>query len=69
MLIDKDSTILTDSDQANDGWLPLKTFALHETDVETGLIYAQARWLDPATGEFTSEDPLMDGLNWYGYCG
>jgi hypothetical protein len=33
------------------------------------LIYAQQRWLDPGTGQFTSEDPIMDGLNWYAYAG
>jgi RHS repeat-associated protein len=50
-------------------WLPLKTFALHEHDLETGLIYAQQRWLDYETGQFISEDPIMDGLNWYAYAG
>ena len=50
-------------------WLPLKTFALHEYDRETGLYYAQQRWYDPETGSFTSEDGAQDGLNWYAYCG
>jgi RHS repeat-associated protein len=50
-------------------WLPLKTFALHEYDRETGLYYAQARWYDPETSQFVSEDGAQDGLNWYGYCG
>jgi RHS repeat-associated protein len=50
-------------------WLPLKTWALHEHDIETGLIYAQQRWYDPETADFTSEDGAQDGLNWYAYCG
>lgn len=39
--------------------------------VEDGerLAYAQQRWYDPETAQFTSEDPVKDGLNWYGYCG
>jgi hypothetical protein len=29
----------------------------------------QARWFDPVTAQFTSEDPALDGLNWYAYAG
>ncbi|HBD92703.1 MAG: hypothetical protein A2015_14600 [Spirochaetes bacterium GWF1_31_7] len=50
-------------------YLPLKTFALHETDLSTGLVYAQQRWLMPEIGAFISEDPARDGVNWYSYCG
>jgi RHS repeat-associated protein len=50
-------------------WLPLKTFALHEYDKTTSLLYMQARWFDPLTAQFTSEDPALDGLNWYAYAG
>ena len=39
------------------------------TDKETGLIYLRNRYYDPETGRFTQEDPVMDGLNWYAYCG
>ena len=39
------------------------------TDRETGLIYLRNRYYDPETGRFTQEDPVMDGLNWYAYCG
>ena len=38
-------------------------------DGETGSIYLRARYYDSATGRFTSEDPIKDGLNWYVYCG
>ncbi len=34
----------------------------------TGLIYFNARYYDPATGRFITEDPSRDGVNWYGYC-
>jgi RHS repeat-associated protein len=41
----------------------------HTTDAETGgLIYMQARYCDPTTGRFVSEDPGRNGENWYGYC-
>ena len=39
------------------------------TDSETGLVYLRARYYDPQTGRFVSEDPAKDGLNWYVYCG
>ena len=39
----------------------------HLTD-DSGLIYMRARYYDPATGRFISEDPGRDGLNWYTYC-
>ena len=37
-------------------------------DDETGFIYLRNRYYDPKTGRFISEDPAMDGLNWYAYC-
>jgi len=37
-------------------------------DVETNTIYLRARYYDPVTGRFSSEDPIRDGLNWYTYC-
>ena len=37
-------------------------------DKETGTIYLRARYYDPQTGRFSSEDPIRDGLNWYTYC-
>ena len=39
------------------------------TDAETGNIYLRARYYDPGTGRFVSEDPIKDGTNWYAYCG
>ena len=35
---------------------------------ETGLTYAQARYMDNSTGRFISSDMAKDGLNWYVYC-
>jgi len=37
-------------------------------DVETGNIYLRNRYYDSAIGQFITEDPIKDGLNWYGYC-
>jgi RHS repeat-associated protein len=34
----------------------------------TGLIYFNARYYDPATARFLTEDPAMKGISWYGYC-
>jgi len=28
----------------------------------------RARWMDPTTGTFISEDPAKDGQNWFSYC-
>ncbi len=38
-------------------------------DAESGYTYLQARYYDPDMGRFISEDPAMDGENWYVYCG
>ncbi|MEP6569529.1 MAG: DUF6765 family protein [Acidobacteriota bacterium] len=42
-----------------------------ERDPDTGLMYYRARWYDPQTARFISEDPigLAGGLNQYGYVG
>jgi len=40
----------------------------HPSDNNTGLIYMQARYMDPATGTFLSEDPAVSGINLYSYC-
>jgi RHS repeat-associated protein len=39
----------------------------HPDEEETGLIYMRARWMDPVTGRFVSEDPAQDGNNWFSY--
>ncbi|MBV6457231.1 MAG: hypothetical protein HONBIEJF_00338 [Fimbriimonadaceae bacterium] len=41
----------------------------HRQDDESGLIYMRARYYEPGTGRFVSEDPAGDGKNWYVYCG
>ncbi|MCW5939380.1 MAG: RHS repeat-associated core domain-containing protein [Fimbriimonadaceae bacterium] len=40
----------------------------HRRDAESGLVYMRARYYEPSTGRFLSEDPAMDGANWYVYC-
>ncbi len=44
-------------------------YAGEYTDEETGNIYLRARYYDPNTGRFLSEDPIKDGTNWYSYAG
>ena len=40
----------------------------HMTDSETGgLIYMQARYYDPTTGRFVSEDPKKNGIDRFIY--
>jgi RHS repeat-associated protein len=41
----------------------------HETDPETGYVYMRTRYYDSATGRFASEDPGLQGNNWFAYCG
>ncbi|MCW5939363.1 MAG: RHS repeat-associated core domain-containing protein [Fimbriimonadaceae bacterium] len=41
----------------------------HRRDAESGLVYMRARYYEPWTGRFISEDPAMDGANWYVFCG
>jgi len=38
-------------------------------DPESGLTYMRARYYEPGTGCFISEDPAFQGSNWYLYCG
>lgn len=38
-------------------------------DAESGYTYLQTRYYHPNIGRFISEDPAMDGNNWYVYCG
>lgn len=40
----------------------------HVADDDTGLIYMRARYYEPGTGRFISEDPARDGWNWYSFC-
>ena len=39
----------------------------HVQDDESGLIYMRARYYEPSTGRFVSEDPARDGVNWFVY--
>ena len=40
----------------------------HTSEDNTGLIYMQARYMDPVLGRFASEDPGKDRNNWFAYC-
>jgi RHS repeat-associated protein len=40
----------------------------HKYDAESDLIYMRARYYEPASGRFISQDPAGDGWNWYAYC-
>ncbi len=40
----------------------------HVSDDESGVTYMRARYYEPTTGRFISEDPAGDGGNWYVYC-
>ena len=44
-------------------------FTARESDSETGLYFYRARYYDPSTGRFLSEDPIGfdGGVNWYTY--
>jgi RHS repeat-associated protein len=39
----------------------------HMQDDESGLIYMRARYYETWTGRFLTEDPIVDGWNWYSY--
>ena len=39
----------------------------HVQDDESGLLYMRARYYEPWTGRFVSEDPARSGANWYVY--
>ena len=40
----------------------------HVQDDESGLVYMRARYNEPITGRFISEDPAKDGSDWFRYC-
>jgi RHS repeat-associated protein len=40
----------------------------HKQDDESGLIYMRARYYEPGSGRFMTEDGKCKGLNWYAYC-
>ena len=41
----------------------------HRQDDESGLIYMRARYYEPTSGRFVSQDPAKHGGNWFVYCG
>jgi len=43
-------------------------FTGKQWDEDAQLYYFNARWYDPETGRFITEDPVRDGLLWYAYC-
>jgi RHS repeat-associated protein len=40
----------------------------HKQDDESGLIYMRARYYEPGSGRFVSQDGEMQGTNWFSYC-
>lgn len=51
------------------GWMQRYCANLgHVQDDESGLTYMRARYYEPSTGRFVSEDPVRDEMNWYVYC-
>jgi RHS repeat-associated protein len=41
----------------------------HKQDDESGLVYMRARYYEPTSGRFVSEDVRQQGAHWFGYCG
>lgn len=41
----------------------------HKQDDESDLIFMRARYYEPTTGRFVSQDPAHSGINWFAYCG
>ena len=39
----------------------------HKADDESGLVYMRARYYEPTSGRFVSEDPAARGQNWFSY--
>ena len=48
-------------------WVPLHLYEGGLSDPDTHLVNMEARWDDPASGRFTSQDPLGVGTNPYPY--
>ncbi len=40
----------------------------HKQDDESGLVYMRARYYEPTSGRFVSEDSGAQGRNWFSYC-
>jgi RHS repeat-associated protein len=40
----------------------------HKQDDESGLVYMRARYYEPTSGRFISQDPSHRGSNWLAYC-
>ncbi len=59
------------ADAASEGVANPLRYAGRELDTETGLYYMRARYYDPGTSRFVSEDPigLDGGINVYAYAG
>jgi RHS repeat-associated protein len=41
---------------------------VHKQDDESGLVYMRARYYEPGSGRYISQDPDRQGLNWSVYC-
>ena len=75
MVTDEEANVVWDIEYTPFGELndPLKAeegfaqFTGKDLDEDTGLYYYNAKWMDPKSGRFITEDPIKDGLNWYAY--
>jgi len=44
------------------------SFTGHSFDIVLNIYFAQSRFYDAQNRQWTSRDPVKDGLNWYRYC-
>jgi RHS repeat-associated protein len=74
------SSFLVSNEKSYDAWGGLRTgtnangkaaFCAnlgHKQDDESGLVYMRARYYEPTSGRFVSEDSARQGNGWFSYC-